>query len=311
MITLRLSLAPKTAFGTPLLGETLFGQLCWAVLRLQGEERLEELLEGYCGGRPFVVLSDAFPAGFVPLPALPSFLWQNDDGMNRKYLKKKAWLPVTALGDDPFSWQTSAKTDAEVAAEGIRASTVVVHNTINRMTMTTGKGAFAPFMSAQTRLNPDVPLEVYAVLDEDRMSIEALLDALEYVGLSGYGRDASAGLGKFTISRDPVRLEAPKGSRARLALASCVLASENGVDVDRTFYRVKTHFGRHGEQLATAGQPFKRPILMASCGAVVTFEKPDARPFIGTGVCGISPLQPKAVHQGYSPVLPLSGLYAD
>lgn len=63
MTTVRLTLQPASAFGTPLLGEILFGQMCWAFVRLYGEERLADLLEGYVDGRPFAVLSDAFPSG--------------------------------------------------------------------------------------------------------------------------------------------------------------------------------------------------------------------------------------------------------
>ena len=47
MTTVRLTLQPASAFGTPLLGEILFGQMCWAFVRLYGEERLADLLEGY------------------------------------------------------------------------------------------------------------------------------------------------------------------------------------------------------------------------------------------------------------------------
>ena len=63
MTALRFTIRPKVPFGSPLLGETLFGQLCWAILRLYGKERLEALLDGYCAGRPFAVVADAFPKG--------------------------------------------------------------------------------------------------------------------------------------------------------------------------------------------------------------------------------------------------------
>lgn len=70
MTALRFTIRPKAPFGSPLLGETLFGQLCWAILRLYGKERLEALLDGYCEGRPFaVVRRDAFRCPHC----LPSF----------------------------------------------------------------------------------------------------------------------------------------------------------------------------------------------------------------------------------------------
>ena len=37
MTALRFTIRPKAPFGSPLLVETLFGQLCWAILRLYGK----------------------------------------------------------------------------------------------------------------------------------------------------------------------------------------------------------------------------------------------------------------------------------
>lgn len=54
----RFTLTPQSAMGTPLVGDTLFGQLCWAVRNRFGEARLSELLEGYTAQRPFMVVSD-------------------------------------------------------------------------------------------------------------------------------------------------------------------------------------------------------------------------------------------------------------
>ena len=43
----RFTLTSQSAMGTPLVGDTLFGQLCWAVRNRFGEARLTALLEGY------------------------------------------------------------------------------------------------------------------------------------------------------------------------------------------------------------------------------------------------------------------------
>lgn len=309
MTALRITIRPATAFGSPLLGETLFGQLCWAVLRQSGKDRLEELLEGYCAGRPFVVLSDAFPKGFVPLPTMPSYLWESHEDQDRKYLKKKAWLPLEATSKPRSRWRDLALTEREAAARfssrqaPLRTTAVQMHNTINRKTLTTGTGPFAPYLQTQSWLNPDVPLTVWAVLDEGRMSVEELFAALSYIGLTGYGRDASIGLGKFTLEEAIETLPAPKASTTHLTLASSVLSAVPEILPEETFYKAKTHFGRHGETLAVAGNPFKRPILLASAGALVETKEPAAFEFIGAGISGVSNLEPHTVHQGYAPVL--------
>ena len=75
MDALRLTLTPQTAFGTPLVGDTLFGHLCWGIAEAYGEARLRALLDGYCDGNPCLIASDAFPAGHLPLPTLPSAYW--------------------------------------------------------------------------------------------------------------------------------------------------------------------------------------------------------------------------------------------
>src|SRR5699024_624779 len=84
MQTLRLTLKPCSAFGTPLKGDTLFGQLCWAIRHRFGETQLTKLLQGYTAGQPFVVISDALPSGFLPRPSLPSMYFESIPLTERK-----------------------------------------------------------------------------------------------------------------------------------------------------------------------------------------------------------------------------------
>ena len=227
MKTYRLTISAATALGTPLLGETLFGSLCWAIVRLFGDERLKELLRGYGEGKPFAVVSDAFPEGYVPLPVLPSIFWASRAGDDRKYLKKKVWLPVKELLTASETWQAKALTDAELAATlstpsvggkaMLKTSTVRVHNTINRSTLTTGEGMFAPYQQTQMRFHPLIQLAIYVVVDETRFSESELQQAMTFIGLSGFGRDASAGLGKFEVIGAPQEMQLQPASRSRLA----------------------------------------------------------------------------------------------
>ena len=318
--TLRLSLRPVTAFGTPLLGETLFGQLCWTVRHVFGEERLKALLDGYGTGHPFVVLSDAFPKGHLPLPALPDNLWRQRDDLDRKYLKKKAWLPESALFQEPAGWRELARTNAELVSEGCgnggsgtySATEAVVHNTIDRITGTTGTNEFAPYVRRQTWLHPGLVLSVHAVLDESRMSRAELLECLRWVGLCGYGRDATAGLGKFELESgaEETSLRTPGASgQTVMTLASSVLSGTPDIVAEKCLYRTRTHFGRHGDALALTGAPFKRPVLLAQAAAVVTLKAPPTDAFIGRGITDLSPVHPETVHQGYAPVVTIPDLF--
>ena len=72
MDALRLTLTPQTAFGTPLVGDTLFGHLCWNIAEAYGVARLRDLLDGYTAGAPFLTApATASPASSPPTPSPP------------------------------------------------------------------------------------------------------------------------------------------------------------------------------------------------------------------------------------------------
>lgn len=311
MQTHRLTLQPLSAFGTPLAGDTLFGQLCWTLRHQLGNARLNELLDGYTQGLPFVVLSDVLPQGYLPLPSLPSRFWANST-VDRKILKKKRWLPLAEIKRPLHEWQTQAHNDTEAtqAIAGNDASPVIEraqpHNSINRQTGTTGTGQFAPYSQAQHWFHPAMRFHLYVCLDTVRLSLDELLQALGTLGATGYGRDASIGLGKFAINTDSEALPtAPGPHNAWLTLGPCA-PQGLGFVAERSYYQPLTRFGRHGDQAVHSGNPFKRPVLLARAGSVFVPETFDAQhSFIGQGLKGVSESQPKTVQQGYAPVLPL------
>ena len=94
MNALRITLKPLTALGTPLAGDTLFGQLCWALLMRHGEAALDDLLYGYTEGHPFAVVSDAFAQGMLPRPTVPDFILgiRPVDAAARKAQRRLQWL---------------------------------------------------------------------------------------------------------------------------------------------------------------------------------------------------------------------------
>jgi len=317
---LRIILKPRTAFGSPLTGDTLFGQLCWGLRLKLGAARLEELLEGYGQGRPFAVLSDAFPRGFLPLPTWPSAFWASPAKEElRKKLKAKRWLPLEALNKKPELWQEAALDDEAAYAQGAEAPDSEAplsetryqpvirsqpHNSLSRLTGATGEGRFAPYTQIQTWFHPATRLDLYAILPEERLETELFLKILEEIGAAGYGRDASQGLGKFEVPSGP---EAPPWAQTPasrfLTLASSAPQGQ-GYDPEGSFYQVRTHFGRHGLAGAVGPNPFKRPLLLAKTGAVFALREKAAHFWLGQGLTGVSPDDPQAVHQGYAPVVP-------
>lgn len=312
----KLTLRPVTAFGTPLVGDTLFGQICWAIVEHFGEHFLTDCLNGYTENRPFLIVSDAFAHNYLPLPSLPSSYWQTGEETDRKKLKKRQWLPLEALQQPSPKWQQLAKSSNDIAAEqhpqghllgkkvSLQANYTQPHNSLNRATHTTGTGSqFAPYESSQIWFADGSLWDIYLLLDTGRLKADDLHTLLTRIGLTGYGRDASIGLGKFdTVSFTETDLltRYSHGNSVWCLAASC--PQNQGFDAANSFYHVQTRFGRHGNLQATAGNPFKKPILMAQTGAVFSGIVSN-QTYIGQGISGISTTQPQAVHQGYAPIL--------
>ncbi len=317
-LTLRLRLLAP--FGSPLLGDMLFGQLCWALRNRHGEPRLVELLDGYTAGRPFAVISDAMPDGWLPRPALPLSLFSEVAEADRKQVKKRVWLPLDALARLLTDWLTLCRTDAELveATGGSKAGTAPdhrahasalsmlhpqPHNSINRLTGTTGRGDFAPYTLMQRWFTSEVNLCIRILFDAERITAAELTELFGDIGMVGFGRDASIGLGKFEVEQRVEDWPGQTDANACLTLAPCAPQGQ-GFVAERSFYEVFTRFGRHGDLAVHKGNPFKTPVLLARGGALLTPTEMPATPFLGQGIGGdgsLSKVIPGTVHQGYAP----------
>ncbi|MGB1091173.1 MAG: type III-A CRISPR-associated RAMP protein Csm4 [Oceanobacter sp.] len=326
---IKIRIRPQSAFATPLRGDTLFGQCCQLISE-SGGQLLQDLLEGYTQGSPFLVLSDAFPAGYLPRPGLPLswFGFDLTDATGRKAAKGLQWQPSDRASKPLSQWhdqlQSSGKLGelisalhGEKTAAPLWQQSVRTHNSINRLTSTTSSGVegFAPFDRELTWYHPKLELELYAVADE-RLTVEQLQQLLEGIGAFGYGKEASTGCGRFTVeSVEDFQPVANPQANSWLTLAPTAPqewqdAEGNGWHTERCFYQVHVRFGRHagGIESKDGGNrtPWKNPVLLADSGALLTPQVFNANAlFVGQGLTGLSHLQPGTVHQGYSPVIPV------
>lgn len=316
MESIHLVLQPRTAFGGPIRGDTLFGQLCWAVRNRFGEARLNELLADY-REQPFAVCSDAFPKGFIPRPALPLHRFDSVEGEDRKQVKRRQWLPIEAVCEPVRQWLAHCKTerevallsgvDAEYSKPAIGARHAQPHNSIHRGLGTTHGAEFAPYLQPQYWYAAGLQLDLWVIHNPDCIEEKHLIECLCDIGRTGYGRDASIGLGKFDIdSCQRESLPGAEQSNACYALAPC---APQGLDwkAEQSFYHPFTRFGRHGDRAVLTGKPFKNPVLLVDTGALLTPKKPPPTPILGQGLGGngeLSKLNGGAtVQQGYAPCL--------
>lgn len=341
MKTYEITIKPLSGFGTPLKGDTIFGHICWQAAyddKLFGNS-IERLLADY-ETNPFLVISSAYPKLYegtkavymLKRPDLPLDKLFDFTGMDkktiiseRKKMKAKKWMPIKesqqiesftkmSYKDDKKFFEMVKKTVTEdllreAKKDGMKSVLTYFaqpHNTINRLTGTTGEGRFAPFAVKQAVYFPQTELSFFAGLNEI-INIKHLEDALKMIGEFGFGKDASTGLGKFEFCDvDEIDLKS-FGSplpNACYTLSPCVPEKEM---YKKMFFTPFIRFGKHGDVLAKSSNPFKNPVIMADEGAVFTPKNLDVfkKPYLGTSVTNISKVEPKTVMQGYSLYIPI------
>jgi CRISPR-associated protein Csm4 len=317
MQTWRYTLRPLSAFATPLMGDTLFGQICWTIRHCYGESRLKELLFSYTAGTPFCVVSNGFPFGYLPRPHLPLFSMSPSERVGagtRKQSKRKQWMPILEYHQPVTEWLAFCKGSDELRKADNNESVWQKHegrmqNSINRLTGTTGEGGFAPYAVEQHWYHPNALLHLYVQIDTACFSISELEATMARIGSAGYGKDASTGRGQFSI-QEQVQIELPQqdGSNGWMVLAPCA-PQQLGFNPEKSYWQPFTRFGRHGSIAAIGGQPFKNPVLLAGAGSVFTPAEYSQNKFIGQGLGGNGELSKTiwgTVHQGYAPVVGLN-----
>lgn len=284
MTLYKTTITPKSNFTTPLKGDTLFGQICWAIRYVLGEDRLNELLNNY-DKEPFLIVSDGFASGYLPKPSMPSHLLGENLDL-KKENRKKIWLSIEDLQGGNFK---NAKTSGEIGYELTKNATI--KNSINYLTFTTDEsGKFAPYALMEMKFGKQ---DIYFLLD-DKFELKELEGAFRLISKSGYGKRASIGKGAFEYSAFE-KVAIKKRSNAFMALSPVVIDDEN---LKEFFYEPFTRFGKHGGGLANTN-PFKSPILMADSSSVVVYEEICEKEYIGKAISGHS-TNANTVHQGYS-----------
>jgi CRISPR-associated protein Csm4 len=158
----------------------------------------------------------------------------------------------------------------------------------------------------QTGFAPDMKLDIHVVFDQTRLQAAELQAWFEWIGVTGFGRDASIGLGKFAVENSAAAVLADQNhANAYLILAPCA-PQGCGFDASASQYQPFTRFGRHGDAAVQSGQPFKTPVLLAAAGAVLKPADYVVTRYVGQGLGGAGRLSraiSATVHQGYTPIV--------
>ncbi|MBD3397550.1 hypothetical protein GF413_00500 [Candidatus Micrarchaeota archaeon] len=296
---------------------------------------IERLVETY-DNAPALIFSSAYPfvtssdKGYVlKRPDLPLYMMDRSPESGRvkdikrlKELKKSKWILVgeqlqinlqslelmdeaalvLKLSDGSPLKAGGYSTDIPSSASMIGSQ---AHNSINRLTGTTGEPPFAPFTLDHTYYLPGLQMVIFALFNEAMVELEKVTEGLRRIGSFGFGKDSSTGKGRFNVIGS-YEIEKPcfEGAHGIYCLGPCLPKAGTFNDV---YYKPFVRFGRHGDRLATSSKPFKNPVLMADEGAI--FLSVDTHtlgePYFGQSVTGVSDAMDKAVTQGYSICLPV------
>lgn len=278
---------------TPLTADTLFGHLCWAMVRMEGEQGLREMLAPFKEGRPSFVLSDGFPKGYLPRPLGAEML--TPDAEIRKKVRSVQWVALEEFNQlRQGNWPKSLS--AEDRKEAGILSGIATRNAISRLSNTTLQegGVY--------NLEESYPgtLDIY-LKTEDEYWKDWFMELLSGVASGGFGKKKSIGKGQFSIDGiEECSFANMAGADGFVALSNFCPRTNDPVD---GLYKTFVKYGKTSEEMLPAN-PFKRPLLMLRSGSV--FRTPGApKDYYGRLVSGLVPGKPEVVQYAYALALPI------
>jgi len=286
MKTYRIKLKTKSSVLTPFQADTIFGHLCWMIKYLDGEDALKKFLEPFKSGRPPFVISDGFPGDYLPKPLS---LEINAPVNRRKEIKKQDYLHPK----DFHLAQQGIIPDTFISLpdEAIR-SVISTHNTINRLTNTTGEegGVY----SLPEKVVPEVSIYLKEFSDGWK---DKVVDLLKELSKSGYGKKKSIGKGQFYVTGvEEFDFLSINNADGFVTLSNFCPSK---TDPTEGIYKIFVKYGKLGEEFTFSGNPFKKPLLMIRVGSVFKTGSPP-RQYYGQMVEQIAQAKPEVVQYAYA-----------
>jgi CRISPR-associated protein Csm4 len=307
LITIRL-LAP---LGTPWQSDTVFGHIAWHYAYGRGPGGIEEFLEPFRAGEPSFVLSDGFPHGALPRPLLPSAVI--DVTTPAEYALAKSRLKARWVSTEDFGRLVGGESHSWQPVRDPWVRVQVPHAAVNRLTeSTTGTPEQEAVREAEGAPGNVFVTDLWALEDpcEPLLDLylratpewaDRVLEALEWISHTGFGRDRGTGCGAFEVVgiKSASILSGAAKPNGFVSLSSYCPAAADPTD---GHWRLRLKRGKLGEA-AGGDNPFKRPLLQMEPGAVFWTDAP-LRPFYGRVIEGLAPAKPEAIQNCYTLAVP-------
>ena len=271
----RLKLRPLGVWTTPWQADSLLGALACSWMRSHGAAALRrDLLDPWLADEPPFVLSDALPGDSLPAPAAVP-LWWDWPADQRKEVKKRRWLTAA----DFCRVQRGERPKLEPVSVSVRDH-VRLRNTISRATDTAGAGGELFEIPYSDMNEPGQGLSLY--VRATRRGLDVLMEALQLLGRTGYGADASVGHGGFELLEEPKAcpaLDDVAGAAGFISISTWQPARNDPVD---GLWRVFVKYGKLAPEFHGTAV-FKRPQVMLEAGACFRTDGPP-RPYYGGAI---------------------------
>lgn len=272
----------KSSILTPLHGDTIWGHLCWGIFWHEGQTALEAFLDEYKNEFPLVI-SNAFPKGYLPIPVLQPDNYQGNptlsDIKTYKKFKKYSYISYDLFTKKTLSPSLFLEEYHRDMSQFLTYSDVfeekdVTRNSVDLLTGTTGENALYSVTEFIPKSGRDI-FEIYIVSSKTKDWVK---EKCYWTFENGYGADSSTGKGCIEVLSVAEFSCKTTGNRY-MALGNFI--PENSIGVEEFRGSLFTKYGKIGNpSVMEDSNPFKKPTLLYKEGS--TFEKIEDMQYFGT-----------------------------
>jgi len=311
MQTYQITIKVPSGFVTPWHADTVFGHLCWVAERHDCFKRFSGaagLIELFRGSDPPFILSDGFPGGLLPAPVTLKNLYRRAENGEvdvaqydlMKRAKKAAYITI----EEFLSFQQGNVPALSDFDQKDFVTATVLHNTISRITNTTGSQGSLYESDEKYAANGEIQIYI-KIKDGFEDDVRLLFNKFAQ---GSYGAKKSTGKGTFSIKSfiSFSAFDSKVGNKDRkhevcgfITLSHFVPAKD---DPTEGAYKTMIKYGKLGEEKTFCGQPFKKPLIMLKPSAV--FRTNSIRPYYGMLLENISDAEPSVVQYAFAFTVP-------
>ncbi len=314
MQTYQITLSVPSGFITPWHADTVFGHLCWTAERHEGFKNFSGaggLIDLFRAAPPFI-LSEGFPSGLLPAPITLKRLYSRAENGQVdidcydliKRAKKAEYLTI----DEFHAFQKGKVPELLETGHKSFIKTTVLHNTISRITNTTGNQG--SLYESDEKYTASGEIQIYIKISDGFEDDVRLL--FEKFSQGSFGAKKSTGKGAFSVKSfepyhefDLMQDENPSSKTVSgfVTLSHFVPAKD---DPTEGAYRTMIKYGKLGDDKTFCGQPFKKPLIMLRPGAV--FYTDNVLHYYGTLLEDISDADPSVVQYAFAFSVPFGAV---